>query len=131
MPPLQGRYPTSAEEAERTAAAIQDLEAPAEPAWIAQRAVTLLSHYFVAEQNIGALKAVAADWQRELKGYPDWAIDAACAWWLSRHNPKRRNKPMPGDISDRANTEAAILTIGRKAVENWKKYGGNPPAFLT
>ena len=130
LPPLRGQYPTSRDEVERVKAALSDLGQPAPPQWIAQRVVKLLSHYFVADLHPEALKGVAADWQRELSGLPEWAVDAACAWWLSRHNAKRRNKPMPGDISEQAHKEAAIVKIGEKVIENYERYGDSPPAFL-
>lgn len=130
LPPLLGRYPTSREEADRVAEVLEQIGKPAAPQWIAQRVVKLLTHYFVADVHPEALKGVAADWQRELAGLPEWAIDAACGWWLSRHNPKRRNKPMPGDISERAHKEAAVVDVGRVAIKNYGKYGDNPPAFL-
>lgn len=109
---------------------LDDLGKPADPAWIAQRVVMLLSHYFVADLHPAALSGVAADWQRELSGLPDWAVDAACCWWTSRHNTKRRSKPLPGDISEQGHREIAVLKVGQKAIENYDRYGDNPPSFL-
>lgn len=130
LPPLRGQYPTSRDEAEATKNAIRELDTPADPRWLAQRVVTLLTHYFITDAHPAALESIAMDWTHELGGYPDWAIEAACKWWLSRHNPKRRYKPMPGDISERAQVEAAIINTGRKQVEFYERYGENPPAFL-
>ena len=65
-----------------------------------------------------------------MEGLPGWAIEAACSWWLSRHNPSRRKKPLPGDISERAHLEARIITAGRKQVEWYEKYVDDPPAFI-
>lgn len=130
LPPLLGHYPTSAEEVHALSAVLDRLEVPAEPEWIAQRVVTLLTHYFVVEVHPAAMKSVAKDWIRELKGLPEWAVENACAWWLSRANSKRAKKPMPGDISERAHREIGIITVGRKQIEFFEQYGDTPPAFL-
>lgn len=107
------------------------LDREADSRWIAQRVVSLLSHYFVAEIHPAAMEKVASDWTRQLELYPEWAIEAACDWWVSRHNPKRRQKPVPGDIADRANTEAAIIRIARSNLALFEKYGTNPPSFVS
>ena len=130
LPPLQGRYPTSPEEAEATRQAVDVLDRPQDPDWVAQRIFTLLSHYFVADTGAQVHQAIARDWKHELRDYPNWAIDAACKWWLSRHNGKRGKKPMPGDISARAHIEAAMLTAAKQKLQFYEKFGDNPPAFL-
>lgn len=124
-------YPKSRDEADRTASAIKLLEGAADAQWIGQRAAKFLAaHYFVPDAHDAVLEAIGRDWSTELKGYPEWAVDAAFDWWMSRHNPKRRNKPLPGDISERAQVESAVLTMGRKMVGYFERYGANPPAFL-
>ncbi|MBA86120.1 MAG: hypothetical protein CML69_15510 [Rhodobacteraceae bacterium] len=130
LPPLRGRYPTSPEQAKAVLSAVEQLDTRPGKDWIAQRIVTLLTHYFVADVHPAAMREVAKDWQAELEGLPGWAIEAACSWWLSRHNPSRRKKPLPGDISERAHLEARIITAGRKQVEWYEKYVDDPPAFI-
>lgn len=127
---MRGQYPANNDEYEATMAAVARLGIPASERWIGQRVVVLLTHYFVANSHPDALEAVANDWIRELRGYPEWAIDAACEWWLSRHNSKRHKKPLPGDISARAHIEAAIVSAARSQCQYFERYGNNPPAFL-
>lgn len=130
-PVLRGCYPKSRAEAEQARRDILSLETKAEHSWIAQRAVTFLAaNYFVAEMAEPVSMQLARDWTRELAGYPQWAIEAACNWWISKQNPNRRCKPVPGDISERAALEASILTMGRKQVQFYERYGDNPPEFL-
>lgn len=130
LPVLKGLYPTSENELAATKVAVDRLSEKADPAWIAQRVVKLLSHYFVADFHGEAVKAVAKDWLNELREFPDWAIEQACAWWVSRHNEHRRKKPLPGDISERALKKAGFVETGRSLIAAYKKYGNNPPAFL-
>lgn len=106
------------------------LGSPADPLWIAQRVVSLLTHYFVAEAHPGALENVARDWKLELAEFPEWAIEDACRWWVGRENKRRRSKPLPGDIAERANRAMACVHSGRAMVECYDKYGDAPPAFL-
>ncbi|RRH72014.1 hypothetical protein EG244_15990 [Falsigemmobacter faecalis] len=91
---------------------------PAPRKWIAGRVVSLLSHYFVSQQDETLAAAVAEDWCAMLADYPAWAIANACRWWMSRENPRKHCKPLPGDIQDRAHIEmepvrAARITIAR------------------
>lgn len=130
LPPLRGRYPSSRAEVDLTRDAIRRLDTKASERWIGQRIVTLLSHYFVVDAHPGAMSGIAADWQRELSGYPAWAIDAACNWWTSKDNQKRRQKPVPGDISEQAHKHAQIIRSGQKMIEAFEKFGDHPPAFL-
>lgn len=130
LPPLWGQYPKNADEAHALALALDRLDVPASRQWIAQRVVTLLTHYYVIDVHPAAMKAVAKDWTREVSNYPEWAIEAACAWWIGRHNPKRDKKPMPGDISERAEKEIACIALGRMQIDWYKRHGDNPPEFL-
>lgn len=79
--------------------------------------VTLLSHYFTAQQEAAQVRAVAVDWADMLADYPAWAIANACRWWLGHENPRRSYKPVPGDIQYRAHREmegvrAAKIMVG-------------------
>lgn len=130
LPPLRGRYPTSEAEVAQLESVLLRISLRPDAKWLAGRIVTLLSHYYVAEIHPSAMEAIAKDWTKELADLPEWAINDACHWWVSRHNPKRAKRPLPGDISDRAHVEAAIIDIGWKQVSNFKKYGANPPSFL-
>lgn len=110
--------PVDQAEAEATRNAISYLATPAPVKWIAGRVVTLLSHYFVAQQESSLAEAVAEDWCAILEEYPAWAIANAARWWMSRENPRRHYKPLPGDIQSRAHIEmervrAAKITVAR------------------
>lgn len=106
-------------EANLTREAISYLGTPAPGKWIAGRVVTLLSHYFVAQQEASIAEAVAEDWCEMLEDYPAWALASACRWWMSRENPRRHSKPLPGDIQDRAHFE----TAGLRAAEIMVRLG--------
>jgi len=115
---FSAQLPEDEAEAALTMDAIWCLETPATRKWIAARIVTLLSHYFVAQQEASVADAVAEDWCSILDDYPAWAIANACRWWLGRENPRRHCKPIPGDVQDRAHHEmdrvrAAKITVRR------------------
>jgi hypothetical protein len=59
------------------------------------RIVTLLSHYYRPDDDPEILRAQAADWYVVLKGFPIYAINAACVDYLA-NEPRR--KPAPGAI---------------------------------
>ena len=130
LPAFSGQWIQSAEEAEKTRAAVAKLSEGADPAWVGQRVVTLLSHYFVNDIHPAAQEAVARDWMVELAMFPAWAIDAAASWWLSRQNGNRSKKPVPGDISKRAHLEMAMVRVAQSKIEQFEQYGDNPPAFM-
>lgn len=130
LPALRGRYPSSKAEADAARRALAPLSRPADPLWIGQRVVTLLYHYFVGDVAPAAIEAMAKDWISELRQFPEWSIEAACAWWLSRDNPKRGKRPLPGDISERAAREAALITCARQMVDLYDRHGDSPPAYL-
>lgn len=81
--------------------------------WIAGRVVTLLSHYFVAQTDSAVAEAMADDWCEMLEDYPAWAIANACRWWMSRENPRKHCKPLPGDIQERAHVEMMPVRAAR------------------
>ncbi|MDO6458872.1 hypothetical protein Q4494_17455 [Celeribacter halophilus] len=111
-------------------AALEQIGTPANKKWIAQRVAVLLAHYFIVDGHPAVMEAVAADWIRELEGYPEWAIEAACEWWLSRYNPKCHQKPLPGAISSRAHIDSAMISAAKSLCQFFERYGNNPPAFL-
>jgi hypothetical protein len=110
-------------------AIVDDLSAPADPQQIAVDVVTLLHHFYVSEIPQAAQDGIADHWLVELEGYPDWAIEAACRWWVSRHNAKRK-KPLPGDISGRAHDIMIPVRTAALQVERYSIYGDDPPSFL-
>lgn len=105
LTPFRALRPRDQDELEQSLAAIEYLTVPAPGSWIAAKVVSLLSHFFTAQQEAAVAKAIALDWADMLSEYPAWAIANACRWWLSRENPRRSYKPVPGDIQDRAHVE--------------------------
>ena len=75
----------------------------------------------------GVAAQVGAIWQDELAEYPLWALHNATRWWLSRHNPDRRKKPLPGDISARCEVEMMLVRIAQRKVDQFD-LNGPPPA---
>jgi len=67
------------------------------------------------------VQAIADDWASELSEYPEWALQKAFRWWMSRSNEDRRRKPMPGDISERAHFEMSVVRGARLMAENFDK----------
>lgn len=106
---------------------VQKISEPATPRGIATKVVPMLSEYFVALDRAGVSEQVGEIWQDELADYPLWAIHNACRWWLSRHNDNRRRKPLPGDISDRCETEMLLVRIAQRTVDYFDAHGA-PPA---
>lgn len=92
--------------------------APAERTWIGARVEVLLSHFFQANEPPQITKGRALDWMRALDGLPKWAIDGACAEWLSRPDGKR---PTPGQIKAiavrRISTTQDLIALGRQRLE--------------
>jgi hypothetical protein len=85
------------------------LKAPANPVWLMGRVASLLNPYFEKDTPQAIRKMEAEDWHYEFEGFPKWAIDKAVRWWKSRGNPKRRVRPLEGDISERAYFEMQIV----------------------
>lgn len=108
-PVFSARRPVSEADADHALKVADYLRKPAARPWIAGRVVTLLSHYFVAQTDEKIAAAVADDWCSMLAEYPAWAIANACRWWMSRENPRKHCKPLPGDIQDRAHIETGPI----------------------
>lgn len=106
------------------AAAVEYLTAPAPRKWIAGRTLTLLSQYFAPNMDEGVAAAIADDWCAMLADYPAWAIANACRWWMSRENPNKHRRPVPGDIQERCEVEVA-RTKTAKVVLGWGQIKGN------
>lgn len=100
---------------------VKILSAPAEPGYIATRVATLLLHGFVGEIPADFQRQIAADWMNELRGLPAWAVSRAARWWLSAENPRRRQRPVPGDISERAQVEMRVLDFLRYAADEFER----------
>ena len=100
------------------------LRIPATKQWIAGRVATLLSQYFASSVPVEVMAAIAEDWHEELKAYPSWAIQNACRWWMSAENEKRRQKPIAGDISDRARIELGVVRVAENAVRRFNPENG-------
>ena len=66
------------------------------------------------------MTAIAGDWNEELQDYPSWALQLACRWWMGAKNPKRRQKPLPGDIAIRAKFEMGAVRVAERAVRKWE-----------
>lgn len=96
------------------------LRAPADRHWTSGCVATLLSHYFVAHMPEGAMRAAADVWLSELRAYPAWSIESAARWWVSRENPDRKRKPLPGDISDIAHRKLAPVRIAEIALKRFE-----------
>ena len=63
--------------------------------WLAGRIETLLSHYFIPNQNDAVATAAASDWMDILGGLTQDAVSKACLEYM-RTEPTRR--PTPGAI---------------------------------
>lgn len=105
------------EQAKKIREVCRELRQPAKEAWTLERIFTLLTHYYVSDLPEQVAVRIADDWFSVLDGLPDWAIERACRWWLSADNPKRRNKPMPGDIEASARGEVALLDMAEGLVK--------------
>ncbi len=129
-PVLQGRWISSKTEAEAVKEMVAEYSTPASPVWICTRVMQLLGHFYAGELPSIVHEGVSSDWLQELCDLPDWAIDAACRWWVGRDNKKRGKRPLPGDISERAEEIMAGLRIAKTQIERYEKHGDNPPEYL-
>ncbi len=129
-PVLQGRWISSKAEAVAIRKMVADHSTPASPVWICTRAMQLLGHFYAGELPEIVQNGVSSDWLQELADLPDWAIDAACRWWVGRDNKKRAKRPLPGDISQRAFDEMAGIRIAEGTLRRYEKHGDNPPEYL-
>ena len=93
----------------RAAELIPVLKAPADPVWIMARIASLLNPYFEKDTPQGIRKMEAEDWAYAFEGLPKWAIDRAVRWWKSSDNPKRRGRPVEGDIVERVLVEMKFV----------------------
>lgn len=116
LTPFRALRPKDRAEVEATQSAIAYLSKPAPGDWIAARIVTLLSHYFTAQQDERQAKAVARDWADLLDGQPAWAIANACRWWIGMENPRRSFKPVPGDIQAQCHKELEAVRAARTMI---------------
>jgi hypothetical protein len=110
---FSGRLADSAEEAEAVRDMVEYLEKPAPRKWVAGRALTLLSQYFAPNMDEAITQAIANDWCEMLAPYPAWAIANACRWWMSRENPNKARRPLPGDIQEAAHREMEMVRVAR------------------
>ena len=83
---------------ERAAALLLE---PADPVWCMARVAALLSPYYEKDTPQAVREIEAEDWLDALGGFPRWAIEDAARWWKSAENPRRRQRPMEGDIAER------------------------------
>jgi hypothetical protein len=88
---------------------IQMLKIPANPVWVMARVASLLNPYFEKDTPQAIRKMEAEDWSYAFDGFPKWAIDKAVRWWKSADNPKRRIRPVEGDIVERINFEMQLV----------------------
>ena len=86
-------------------------------------------HWFVSDLPGPAVRAIADDWVAILNSYPQWAIEAACLWWLGPENANSHRKPSPGEIAKRASIEMTPVKSAVHLIEAYQKYGENPPAI--
>ncbi len=84
---------------ERIGSQLSSLERAAHRDWIGGRCITLLSHYWRADDPVELTAALGQDWADVLEGMPRDAIQTAAIRWM-RENPNR--KPTPGHIYDLA-----------------------------
>lgn len=128
LTPFRALRPKTEAEVSEAKAAIEFLSKTAPRKWISARVVTMLSHYFVAQQDEASARAVAEDWAVMLSEYPAWAIANACRWWMSRENPRRSYKPVPGDIQDRSHIEMEAVRAARMMVDMGVSAAREEPA---
>jgi hypothetical protein len=81
------------------------LTTPAHPVWLMARVAALLSPYFEKDTPQAVREIEAEDWAHELRDKPQWAVEKAVRWWKSADNPRRRIRPLEGDISGRVRFE--------------------------
>jgi len=70
------------------------------------------------------MAAIADDWNAELQGFPGWAIQKSCRWWMSAENATRRQKPMPGDIATRCKIELGVVKVAKLALRRFEEGRG-------
>ena len=99
--------------------AVDKFSKPAPKKWITGRIAALLLQYFQGEISERMMRVIADDWCREMQEFPAWAIAKSVRWYISRINPDRRRKPLPGDISDIAQRELGPIFAAKDAIRRF------------
>lgn len=107
------------------------LSTPAPRKWVAGRVLTLLSQYFAPNMDENVSAAIADDWCAMLAEYPAWAIANACRWWMSRENPNKHRRPLPGDIQERCHVETERLRVAKLTLQRGIAKPPEPPRIVT
>lgn len=94
------------------------LSKPANPEWLMARIAALLLPYYEKTTPDGVRQMDAEDWMAALGDEPRWAVESAVRWWKSSDNPKRRMRPIEGDIQDRIKIEMDAVNAARVRLEN-------------
>ena len=95
---------------------VSSLSQPVRRDWLQAEVVKLLVHYFTGADLGSFAQSIGDDYDRELSKYPAWAITKARNWWLSANNGRRRFKPLPGDLAERAEKEMAVVRIAESRI---------------
>jgi hypothetical protein len=104
------------------------LSEPANPTWVMARIAALLEPYFDKGTPQGVREIEAEDWAEALCRYPQWALQRAVRWWKSADNPKRRQRPIEGDIEARVRVEMdAVLGMKRRLEAGLYREAGSEP----
>lgn len=104
-------------ERDQVVTALEVASEPASDAVVGREIVTLLNFYFVAALPPAQSAAVAQIWLNIIGNPPEWALNAACVWWLGPDNPKCEKKPVPGEIAARIKVEMEPLRVAQIAVD--------------
>mgnify|MGYP003656552509 FL=1 len=99
--------------------AVDKFSKPAPKKWIIGRIAALLLQYFQGEISEQMMRVIADDWCHEMQEFPAWAIAKSVRWYISRINPDRRRKPLPGDISDIAQRELGPIFAAKSAIRRF------------
>jgi len=120
------------EQADMLAQMLIVVKKPATTAEICTQVTLVLFPYWKDEVDDDLQDAVSLLWVNELRGYPCWAIERAVQFWIGRKNPEkiRRSKPLPGDISEQAESQMWHVRSVECHIRWWEKYRGDYPAFL-
>lgn len=109
-------------------ATVDALCQPAHSTWVMARVAALLEPYFDKGTPQAIKEIEAEDWAEALCDYPQWAIQRAVRWWKSGDNPKRRQRPVEGDIAARVKLEMdAVLGMKRRLEAGLYRQAGTEP----
>ena len=125
-PRLLTSLPADQSERNEIAHQAERMRRPADPTWLMARVAALLTPYYTGDVPHGVRVMEAEDWAESLLEYPQWAITNAVRWWKSDENPKRRQKPVEGDIRARVKSEMGVVTVAERAVA---KFDAGKAAF--